>query len=125
MKERIHLVEDDADIRFLIEYFLRNLGYTIVSFESIARLKQSITLDLPDLYLIDLMLPDGSGLALCRYLKEQPATCRIPVLLMSAQDPGLESRTEVCADGFINKPFDLDVLLDQIHRHLSGNNQSG
>ena len=74
----------------------------------------------PDLVLLDLMLPKLSGFEVCKLLKTDNATWRIPVLVMSTLSD-TESRTraqEAWADYFIPKPYDLPSTLEEIKKHL-------
>lgn len=74
---------------------------------------------LPDLILMDVKLPDGNGIQLCRKLKQSLDTRHIPVIIMSANATAEESSKEAYADDFIAKPFDLDELLRRIERQLA------
>ena len=84
MKKQVVLVEDDLDIRELIELILAEENYEVVSFERIRDFKNSMQQQQPDLILLDIMLPDGNGIDLCHELKSDERTQRIPVVLMSA-----------------------------------------
>lgn len=70
----------------------------------------------PDLFLLDLMLPDGNGLEVGMELKKSEETKDIPVIIMSAH---ADLQKMEGADEFISKPFNVDELLDCIRRHLS------
>lgn len=115
MKE-IFIVEDDDGIRDLLEFLLISKDYKVATFPTARSFQSSLSKNTPDLFLLDIMLPDGNGLDLCKQLKESNDTSKVPVVLMSAHaDIG---RTEG-ADDFIAKPFDVDELLKRIERQLS------
>ncbi|NJY62082.1 response regulator [Salinimicrobium sp. CDJ15-81-2] len=115
MKE-IFIVEDDDGIRDLIEFLLVSQQYIVKTFPTARSFKNSISGETPDLFLLDIMLPDGNGLELCKDLKNNSSTSNIPVVLMSAHAD--ISRMEG-ADDFIAKPFDVDELLNRIEKQLA------
>ena len=115
MKE-IFIVEDDDGIRELIEFLLVSQQYSVKTFPTARAFHKVVPGEKPDLFLLDIMLPDGNGIDLCRELKEDEKTNMIPVVLMSAHAD--ISRIEG-ADDFIAKPFDVDELLKRIQRQLA------
>ncbi|WP_424494643.1 response regulator transcription factor [Salinimicrobium sp. GXAS 041] len=114
MKE-IFIVEDDEGIRELIEFLLVSHNYSVKTFPSARSFQKIVPQEIPDLFLLDIMLPDGNGLDLCKDLKKKEVTKKIPVLLMSAHANinKLEG-----ADDFIAKPFDIEELLQRIRKQL-------
>lgn len=114
MKE-IFIVEDDEGIRELLEFLLMSKDYKVKTFPTVNSFNSYLTQNTPDLFLLDIMLPDGNGLDLCKELKQIEATRAVPVVLMSAHAD--ISRMEG-ADDFIAKPFDVDELLERIERQL-------
>ena len=115
MKE-IFIVEDDDGIRELIEFLLVSQQYSVKTFPSARAFHRIVPAEIPDLFLLDIMLPDGNGLDLCKELKMNENTQNIPVVLMSAHAD--ISRMEG-ADDFIAKPFDVDELLQRIEKQLA------
>lgn len=115
MKE-IFIVEDDDGIRELIEFLLVSQQYLVRTFPTARAFHQVVPDEVPDLFLLDIMLPDGNGLDLCKGLKAEESTRKIPVVLMSAHAD--ISRMEG-ADDFIAKPFDVDELLKRIEQQLT------
>ena len=74
---------------------------------------------MPDLFILDLMMPDGSGTEVCNQLKNEPATSGIPVMIISAHAKA-EQVTKAChADMFVSKPFDIDDVLVKIENLTS------
>ena len=115
--KKIFVVEDDGDIRELIQFLLIELDYEVQAFATAEAFNNSIGERLPDLILLDIMLPDGNGAEMCEHLKSQDYTSSIPILLMSAHvDPMV--RKESCADDFIAKPFDIEDLATRIKKQL-------
>lgn len=118
MAKRIHIVEDDEDIRFIVEYLLRDENYEVESFGGAQEFNKGIQGDKPDLIILDVMLPDGNGIAICRDLKTSSDTLHIPVIIMSAHAAEKSVLEEACADDFISKPFDLDYFLQRVRKQL-------
>lgn len=114
MKE-IFIVEDDEGIRELLEFLLKSKDYKVEAFPTARSFKATLSKKTPDLFLLDIMLPDGNGLDLCKQLKQTEVTRTIPVVLMSAH-ANFDRKTG--ADDFIAKPFDVDELLKRIERQL-------
>ena len=119
MGKRIYLLEDDEDIRFIVEYILMEAGYSVDSFGTVREFNAQISISQPDLVLLDVMLPDGNGMDICRALKTNERTVNIPVLIMSAHAAEKSVLEEACADTFISKPFDLDNLLQLVKRTMA------
>ncbi|MCX2477842.1 response regulator [Pedobacter sp. MC2016-15] len=120
MTKRIHIVEDDEDIRYIVCYILTEMGYEVTLADSISDFRRQQAEDFkPDLLLLDVMLPDGNGLDLCHELKKSPATQEVPVIIMSAHATEDQSIKRSGAEEFISKPFNLDDLTDLISKHLS------
>lgn len=118
MSKVIHIVEDDEDIRFVIIYILKENGYNVEVSGSVADFNARINDGLPDLILLDVMLPDGNGIDLCLELKSVPKTSSIPILIMSAHATEKSAIENSCAEDFISKPFDLEELVALIKKHL-------
>lgn len=118
MRNYIHIVEDDEDIRYIIEYILTDMGYTIQVSETIAAFKKELKQNLPDMILLDVMLPDGNGLDLCSELKTDIKLSPIPILIMSAHTTEIEVLQLACAQDFISKPFDLEELIIKVGQLL-------
>lgn len=114
MKE-IFIVEDDDGIRELIEFLLVSQQYSVKTFPTARAFHKTVPDEVPDLFLLDIMLPDGNGLDLCKELKKNENTRSIPVVLMSAH---ADINRMEGADDFIAKPFDVDELLSRIQRQL-------
>jgi two-component system phosphate regulon response regulator PhoB len=119
MDKRIQIVEDDEDIRFIIEYILEDSGYKVETFPNATSYISRTNKKEIDLLILDVMLPDGNGIDLCRQHKEDPVTANIPVLVMSAHARAKSILEEACADDFISKPFDLDNFLKKAKKLLN------
>lgn len=117
MKE-IFLVEDDDGIRELISYLLQTENYKVTAFSVAREFQQTIKEKHPDLILLDVMLPDGNGVNICKDLGEDEGTRDIPVVLMSAHaDAGISEDDH--AKDFISKPFDIEDFLNRIKKQVN------
>ena len=109
----IYLVEDDANIRELVTYTLNHSGLDATGFERPSQFWKAMEGQLPDLVLLDIMLPEEDGLSILRRLRAAPATASIPILLVSAKNSeydkvmGLDNG----ADDYLAKPFGMMELV--------------
>jgi DNA-binding response OmpR family regulator len=107
---KILLIEDNPDIKELLNYILKDDGHKVIS-SSDATSLNSLDKIKPDLILLDEILAEQRGSALIRQLKNNDTTKHIPVVLISAM-PGLKDLALECgADAYIEKPFDIDTLI--------------
>jgi len=115
----IFIVEDETGIRDALQLLLSFENYDVRSFatvEAFNRRDKSLT---PDIFILDVMLPDGSGTDLCNQLKNESLTSEIPVMIISAHAKA-ETVTKACeADEFIAKPFDIDDVLLKIEKLIN------
>ena len=111
--KRIYLLEDDPDIREIIRYILAKGGYTIFAFERVEDFKKQLEAGFPDLFILDISLPDGNGLELSRQLTSN-GIATTPVILMSADVINERKALEAGAKNFISKPFRVDELLNTV-----------
>ena len=109
-KIHICVLEDSLDIQEIVKMIFEEEGYRVDSFSSVADFDSGIMLLTPDLFLLDIMLPDGNGLEVCERVKSAPETKSIPVLMMTASTLIETMRGISTADEFIQKPFDIDNL---------------
>lgn len=115
--KQIIIVEDDKDIRELVEYLLVNEQFEVKSCANVKEFRQWIQRLSPNLILLDIMLPDGNGIELCRELAKDERTKNMPVILMSAHGRRNLVETEDCVRDFIEKPFDIDHLIKIVHKY--------
>lgn len=111
---KIFLVEDDHGIRETLEILLTDEGYNVQSFASVAEFQNRQKTVIPDLYLFDVMLPDGSGADLCGQIKQDKNNLHIPVIMMSAHANLQEIKSTCTPDDFVPKPFDIENLLSRV-----------
>lgn len=120
MAHKILVAEDQVHIRHLIEYKLRNSGFDVASVDNgEAALAQARAL-MPDLILLDVMMPLMTGFEVLVALKADPATRAIPVLLVTAQSKEHEvlRGLELGAEDYITKPFSPNELAARVKKTL-------
>ena len=120
------VVDDDADIRELITWKLGQAGYsTLVAADGEAGLAAATAGDsegrAPDLILVDWMMPKMSGIEVCRALRDNPATARIPLILLTAnaREADVELGFAAGVDDYIAKPFSPREMLGRIQAVLA------
>jgi DNA-binding response OmpR family regulator len=120
------VVDDDPDIRELITWKLGQAGYaTMVASDGEAGLAAVTAGDsegrIPDLILVDWMMPKMSGIDVCRALRQNPVTARIPVILLTAnaQEADVELGFAAGVDDYIAKPFSPREMLSRIEAVLT------
>jgi DNA-binding response OmpR family regulator len=116
--KKVFIVEDDDDIRSLIDYILKDEQYEVHLFANVTALKKDLSGELPGLIVLDIMLPDGDGMVICEQLKTNKKTAHIPVLLMSAHRSKRDIAKYELADDFISKPFNIDHFKATVDRYL-------
>ncbi len=111
----IYYVEDDKNIRDLALYALRQSGLEAEGFSSAAPFLAALETQAPDLILLDIMLPGIDGLELLERLRKQPATCNIPVMMLTAKGTEYDKVVglDAGADDYLAKPFGMMELVSR------------
>jgi DNA-binding response OmpR family regulator len=118
--QKILVVEDEPDIRKLVQYNLVQERYKVLEAEDGEQAIKIIQRDKPNLVILDLMLPGLSGLEVCKQLRERPETAKLPILMLTAK-AGEADRVvglEMGADDYLPKPFEPRELLARLHAIL-------
>ena len=112
----ILVIEDEPDIRKTLEYNISREGHKVLTAGSIHDAEKILQSQSLSLVLLDLMLPDGSGLDFCRKLKTNSKTESIPVIILTAKDDEVDKVVgfELGADDYVTKPFSVRELLLRI-----------
>ncbi|MDR2610475.1 MAG: response regulator transcription factor [Clostridiales Family XIII bacterium] len=115
-KQVVYLVEDDDNIRELVEYALGSSGYEAAGFAQGSDFFAAVEAGIPDLVLLDIMLPEEDGLALLKRLRKDAATKEIPVIMLTAK-VGEYDRVkgfDYGADDYVTKPFYVTELMSRV-----------
>lgn len=115
-KPRVLVVDDEEDILELVRYNLAKEGYRVqcvaTGEEALAAARQGV----PDLVVLDLMLPGVDGLEVCRILRRDPKTSHVPILMLTAkgEEADVVAGLELGADDYVTKPFSPRVLAARV-----------
>lgn len=116
MSQTIFVLEDEPDISRLVQYHLESAGYTVRTYLAAGRVLSDAERQPPALFLLDIMVPGGDGLDLCRRLRLNPALSIVPIIFLTARAAendrvlGLDAG----ADDYITKPFSTRELLARV-----------
>ena len=118
--KNILVVEDDLDIRELISFNLQNEGHQVFEAKDGEAGIDKAREKLPDLILLDLMLPGIQGLDVCRIIKSDQETKETPIIMVTAlgQEEDIVKGLETGADDYITKPFSIKVLIARVNAVL-------
>ena len=113
MTARVLIIEDEPDIRKTIDYNLSKESFEVVQASSIAEGEKALEANKIDVIILDLMLPDGSGLTLCRDIKSDAKTKHIPIIILTAKTEEVDRVVgfELGADDYVTKPFSVRELI--------------
>ena len=116
----IYIVEDDASIREIETIALKNSNYMVQAFERASAFYEKMEELLPDLILLDIMLPDEDGYRIVRRLRSNPKTKNIPVMMITAKTTEMDmvKGLDDGADDYIRKPFSVMELLSRVRALL-------
>lgn len=119
MKKCIYVVEDNAAIRDVIEFMLTEDQYDVVVSPTANDFWAHMKLRKPDMIVLDVRLPDGNGVDICKELKGNVETYGIPVMMMSANNYLSKVKWGCVAEEFINKPFDINDFANRIEHYVT------
>jgi len=119
-KEKILIVDDEEDVLELVQYNLDKNGYRIETATTGEKALTKARTKLPDLIILDLMLPDIDGLDVCKKLKSDTKTQNIPIIMLTAkgEEADIVTGLELGADDYVTKPFSPKVLVARVRRIL-------
>lgn len=112
----IYIVEDDESIREIETIALKNSNYIVSAFENAKEFYKKLDELVPDLILLDVMLPDESGYEIVRKLRKRPATQDIPIIMVTAKTTEMDmiKGLDGGADDYIKKPFSIMELITRV-----------
>jgi two-component system phosphate regulon response regulator PhoB len=113
MRDRVLIVEDEKDVREMLRLNLKMGGFDVLEAQNGAEGLAIAKAELPSVVILDLMMPEMSGMEVCRALRRNPATSRIPILMLTAKSTEGDkvAGLEVGADDYVTKPFSPRELL--------------
>ncbi|MFI5400037.1 MAG: response regulator [SAR324 cluster bacterium] len=124
-KAHILVVEDEEDIQELVAYNLGREGYQVTAVASGEELVKKTKSGVPDLVVLDLMLPGMDGLEVCKLLKNEPRTRHVPIVMLTAksEEADIVAGLELGADDYVTKPFSPKVLIARVRAVLRRRNR--
>jgi two-component system cell cycle response regulator DivK len=119
--KRILVVEDDAQNSYLIGFILEKSGYEVVTATDGEQAVAAVELNVPDLILMDMLLPKMNGYEATRAIKADPATVGIPIIALTAYSMkgDREKILEAGCDGYISKPIDPETFVSQMEEFFT------
>lgn len=112
----VYIVEDDESIRELETYALKNSGFSAESFESGKSFFKAVNKKLPDVVILDIMLPEEDGIEILKSLRETPQFYNLPVIMVTAKTSEIDAvkGLDAGADDYITKPFGVMELVSRV-----------
>lgn len=119
MSKRIIVIDNDQPVLEMLQEALEGEGYQVISFQQTRDVLTLVQQHQADLLILDYILDGINGGELCRQLKKQPSTANLPVIICSGYSRVLNSIGFYDCDAFLEKPFDLSNLLNQVQKLLN------
>lgn len=112
----IYIVEDDRNIREIESFALKNSGFEIREFETAKQFYAAVNQKVPQLVLLDIMLPEEDGLSILQKIRREPETARVPVMMVTAKSSEMDKvrGLDHGADDYITKPFGVLELISRV-----------
>lgn len=112
----IYVVEDDTNISEIESFALKNVGYDVESFGTAGAFYHALKEKLPDLILLDIMLPDEDGLSIIKRIRKEVHTRNIPVIMVTAKSSEIDKvkGLDAGADDYMTKPFGVMELISRV-----------
>jgi len=119
-RETILIVEDDENIQQLVGYNLAKAGFNVLYADNGEQALASVKRELPDLMVLDIMLPSLNGFEVCKILRKDPQTRTLPIIMLTAkgEENDVTSGLDLGADDYITKPFSPKILVSRIKSAL-------
>ncbi|OGF68080.1 MAG: two-component system response regulator [Candidatus Fischerbacteria bacterium RBG_13_37_8] len=116
MNELIAIVDDEVDITDLVSLHLKKNGFRSKEFNDAHSLFTYLAHTMPDLVILDLMLPDMDGLEICKRLRKESSTTQIPIIILTAKSDDTDKiiGLELGADDYVTKPFSPKELIARV-----------
>ena len=120
-RNRILIVEDEESLLKLESILLSSKGYNVIGFADGPAAIEEISRNLPDLVILDIMLPGMDGFEVCRRIRNDPASSKVPVIMLTARknSQDMERGFQAGANAYITKPFKSAQLVGTIERILA------
>lgn len=116
----IYIVEDDAEVREMETYALKSSGFEVLAFDCGKAMDEQVKVNVPDLFILDIMLPGEDDLSILKRLRSQENTRDIPVIMLTAKGTELDKvkGLDLGADDYMAKPFGILELISRVRAVL-------
>ena len=116
----IYIVEDDLEIRELETYALKSSGFDVKAFDCGKTMDEEVKVCVPDLFILDIMLPGEDGLSILKRLRAQENTKNVPIIMLTAKSSELDKvkGLDLGADDYIAKPFGILEFVSRVRALL-------
>jgi DNA-binding response OmpR family regulator len=119
LKKKVLIIENDQDIRYIVEFILNEYGFETLSIPEPLNLSEIIPFH-PDVILLDEFINSQPGHRLCKKIKQVQTLAAVPVIILSTANDIELIATECDANDYIGKPFDVDDLVSKVIRIVDG-----
>jgi DNA-binding response OmpR family regulator len=116
---KILIVDDDVKVTTILQRYLSSVGHEVLAINRSSKAIQAANLTRPDLFILDIMMPQPDGYKLSRLLRAMPEFTDTPILIITALDDSNSKATAFGADDYLTKPFDLDEIGSRINNLLA------
>jgi len=120
---KILIIDDDVQVTALLKKFLSSAGFAATGISDSSKAMQAANSIRPDLFILDLMMPQPDGFKLCKMLRANPVFSKTPILIITAMEISNSDATIFGANGYLAKPFDFDELVTTIDVLLNNNSE--
>lgn len=122
--KKIYIVEDDRNIAEIEEFALKGVGYEVEIFGNAKSFFKGLDQELPQLIILDIMLPDKDGLTILKELREMPSTSELPIIMVTAKTSEIDKvkGLDQGADDYVTKPFGVMELISRVKAILRRTN---
>jgi DNA-binding response OmpR family regulator len=126
MAKRILVVDDDKEVREIVTFALTHNGYEVIALNNGQQLQEVLTQQLPDILILDIMMPGEDGYRLCHALRTHPRTQHIPIIMMTAHTEEIYERIslDLGVAEHMTKPFHPLALVERVKALLSAETQN-
>lgn len=116
----IYIVEDDKNIQEIETFALQNVGYTVEGFITAENFYSALNRKIPDLVLLDIMLPDEDGLSIVKKMRAREDTVLVPIIMVTAKTSEIDKvkGLDIGADDYMTKPFGVMELISRVKAML-------
>ena len=121
MSQEILIVDDEANIVLSLEFLMRQAGFAVRTAEDGEQALAALEEQVPDLVLLDVMMPGKDGYEVCQQIRRRPEWAQLPVIMLTAKGRDVEREKGLAmgADDYITKPFSTQEVVETVHSILA------